>query len=52
MSSRNIISLAVILIVIWIIATVTRFIVGAALHLLLVLAVILLVIGLLRRLRS
>lgn len=52
MSSRNIISLAVILIVIWIIATVTRFVVGAALHLLLVLAVILLVIGLLRRLRS
>jgi hypothetical protein len=52
MSSRNILTLAAVLILIWIIASVTKFIVGTAIHLLLVLAVILLVIGLLRRLRS
>ena len=42
---------AIVLIIIWVLATVTRFIVGAMLHLLLVLAVIFLVIWAVRRLR-
>ncbi len=52
MTSRTLLTLAVILVLVWILATVTRFVVGAALHLLLLAALVLLVIGLLRRVKS
>lgn len=52
MTSRKLLALALVLIVVWIVASVTRFVVGAALHLLLLVALILLVVGLVRRVKS
>jgi hypothetical protein len=41
--------IAIALVVIWVIASITRFVVGAMLHLLLVLAIILLIVWAIRR---
>jgi hypothetical protein len=41
--------IAIVLVVIWVIASITRFVVGAMLHLLLVLAIILLIVWAIRR---
>ena len=48
----NLRTIALVLIALWVLATVTRFVVGAALHLLLVAGIILLVISAVKRLRS
>lgn len=52
MTSRTLLTLAVVLALLWILASVTRFIVGAALHLLLLGALVLLVLGLVRRVKA
>jgi hypothetical protein len=44
-------AIAAVLVVIWIVASVTRFIVGAMLHLLLIVAVVLIAIWAIRKLR-
>lgn len=46
------VAIAVVLVIVWVLATVTRFIVGAMLNLLLVVAVILLVVWAVRRVRT
>lgn len=52
MTSRSMLTIAVILVLIWVIASVTRFLVGAALNLLLLAALVLLVVGLVSRVKS
>ena len=44
MNMNNLLWIAIVLIVIWVLASVTKFVVGAALHLFWVLAIILLVV--------
>ena len=48
---NSVLTLAIILIIVWVIASVTKFIAGALLNLLLLAAVVLLIVWALRRLR-
>ena len=45
-------TIALILIVLWVVAAVTKFVVGAAIHLLLVVGIILLVVSAVRKMRG
>lgn len=46
---NNLLWIAVVLVIIWVVAAVTKFVVGAVIHLLLVLAAILLVVWFVRK---
>lgn len=46
---NNLLWLAIVLVVIWVVASVTKFVVGALVHLLLALAVVLLVIWVIKK---
>ena len=48
----NLRTIALVLILLWVVASVTKFVVGAALHLLLVVGIVLLVISAVKRFRS
>jgi hypothetical protein len=48
----NLRTIALVLILLWVVASVTKFVVGAAIHLLLVVGIILLVLSAVRKLRS
>ena len=48
----NLRTIALVLIALWVLATVTKFVVGAALHLLLVVGVILLVLSAVKKFRT
>jgi hypothetical protein len=45
-------TVAILLIVLWVVAAVTKFVVGAAIHLLLVVGIILLVMSMVRKIRT
>jgi hypothetical protein len=45
-------TLALVLILLWVVAAVTKFVVGAAIHILLVVGIILLVVSMVRKVRS
>jgi Family of unknown function (DUF5670) len=48
----NLRTIALVLILLWVVASVTKFVVGAALHLLLIVGLVLLVVSAVKRFRS